>query len=101
TQDAGPGAFPSCTSCPAGSYCEEASVEPVPCGTGLFSDEGADNCTVCDAGYYCGSNETTALAMLTGGGTWSASSDDAGMCFNGTYCTAGMNRAPGKSVDYS
>lgn len=64
-------------------------------GLGLFSDEGADNCTVCEAGYYCGSNETTALAMYTGGGSWSSASDDAGMCFNGTFCAAGMNRAPG------
>lgn len=61
----------------------------------MFSDDGADDCTVCEAGYYCGSNQTTALAMYTGGGSWDFASDDAGMCFNGTYCAAGMNRAPG------
>lgn len=50
---------------------------------------------MCEAGYYCGSNETTALAMYTGGESWDRASDDAGMCFNGTYCATGMDRAPG------
>ncbi|CAM9393726.1 unnamed protein product, partial [Sphacelaria rigidula] len=58
-----------------------------------------DNCSVCAAGHYCGSNETTALAMYTGGGDWSNNVDDAGQCFNGTYCDTGMNRAPGTYKD--
>jgi hypothetical protein len=32
--------------------------------------------------------------MTTGGGSWSKATDLAGMCFNGTYCAAGMTRAP-------
>ena len=52
-------------------------------------------CVVCEAGHYCGSAVTSALKMYTGGGSWDAAFDDAGVCFNGTYCAAGMDRAPG------
>lgn len=62
---------------------------------GLYSADGADSCSVCEAGHYCGSNETTWEAMTTGGGSWENNADDAGECFNGTYCAAGMTRAPG------
>lgn len=98
TQDAGPGEWPSCTTCPGGSYCVEASVMPVECGVGMYSDPGSDYCSVCEAGYYCGSNETSAVDMLTGGGSWELSSNSAGKCFNGTYCAAGMTRAPGDAI---
>ncbi|CAM9474871.1 unnamed protein product, partial [Choristocarpus tenellus] len=98
TEDAGPGSYPSCTECPAGYYCEETSREPTECGTGkrFHSDYGADACSMCEAGYYCGGNTTQTSNMYSGGGDWDSSEDDEGKCFNGTYCPAGMARAPGE-----
>lgn len=60
----------------------------------MYSSSGSDVCSVCEAGHYCGSNETSAVDMITGGG-WGSRSDSAGVCFNGTYCAPGMTRAPG------
>lgn len=70
-------------------------MTPVPCGVGMYSDPGQESCSVCLAGFYCGSNETSYVDMLTGAGSWDLASSSAGMCFNGTYCAAGMIRAPG------
>lgn len=64
----------------------------------MFSSSGMDACSVCDAGYYCASNETSAADMITGGGSWGNFSGSSGMCFNGTYCAAGMTRAPGDTL---
>lgn len=61
----------------------------------MYSEPGQDVCSVCRAGFYCGSNETSLVDMLTGAGSWDLASSSAGMCFNGTYCAAGMTRAPG------
>eukprot|EP00752_Nemacystus_decipiens_P010330 g9202.t1 len=99
TQDEGPGEWPSCTTCPGGSYCVEASVMPIPCGVGMYSEPGQDSCSVCQAGFYCGSNETSYVDMLTGAGSWDLASSSAGMCFNGTFCAAGMTRAPDLARD--
>ncbi|CAN0436223.1 unnamed protein product [Ectocarpus sp. 12 AP-2014] len=65
----------------------------------MYSSSGADACSVCEAGHYCGSNETSAVDMLTGAGSWDLSSNSSGMCFNGTYCAAGMTRAPDLARD--
>lgn len=40
------------------------------------------------------------MAMFTGGG-WSSSFNKSGVCFNGTYCPAGMARAPGGGMALS
>ena len=49
---------------------------------------------MCEAGHYCGSNTTDTSLMSTAGGDWWSADDAAGRCFNGTYCAAGMTRAP-------
>lgn len=67
----------------------------LPFRPGMYSSLGSDVCSVCETGHYCGSNETSAVDMITGGG-WESRSDMAGVCFNGTYCAAGMTRAPGE-----
>lgn len=93
------GPTPHCTICPAGYFCEQGTVNPVQCGLGSYSDSNAQFCSLCPSGSYCGSNTTSLLAMLSGGGTWSNVADLSGSCFNGTFCPAGMIRAPDLARD--
>jgi hypothetical protein len=93
TSSFGPEA-PSCLSCPAGSMCLEGSAAPISCGVGTYSISDSSECAECPRGYYCGDNTTSDTNLFTGGGRWEDISDSAGMCFNGTYCEAGMRRAP-------
>ncbi|XP_070399343.1 multiple epidermal growth factor-like domains protein 6 [Nothobranchius furzeri] len=64
--------------CPPGSYCPEASISPLPCPAGTFSDStglgSPEECVSCPPGFYCsGSNNTSPT----------------GPCFPGFYCTGG------------
>jgi hypothetical protein len=45
-----------CVACPLGNYCPRASVNPVPCLAGSYSDRLGTNssaCIPCPAGYHC------------------------------------------------
>jgi len=70
------------------------TIAPSECGVGFYSDDAAQTCSSCLAGHYCGSNTTTSIALSSGGGSWSKSADMSGKCFNGTYCSVKMIRAP-------
>ena len=94
TTNSGPGPFPSCQVCDAGYHCHAGSSTPKQCGVGKYSSIGAFNCKKCLPGYYCASNTTTMYSMMNGGESWSRSTDLAGMCFNGTFCPAGMESIP-------
>lgn len=94
TESAGPGVYPACQTCSAGYKCIEGSTMQVECGVGFYSDFGEASCHICPLGRYCGSNTTTNSSLFTGGGSWAKSGDPAGLCFNGTYCPLGMQRAP-------
>jgi hypothetical protein len=83
-----------CLTCPAGYSCTQGTVSPVECGVGTYSSVNAQSCAPCPAGYYCGSNTTSMTSLFSGGGLWSNAADLAGACFNGTYCSGQMTRAP-------
>jgi hypothetical protein len=48
--------------CPPGSYCEEGSISPMPCGLGSFSSSygnpSSSFCIACPPGYYCPLQQT-------------------------------------------
>lgn len=86
--------YPYCQSCPAGYFCPLGTSTPKPCNIGSYSDKNASSCQICLKGHYCGSNSTSLLSMSTGGIAWANAGHPSGVCFNGTYCPAGMTRAP-------
>ena len=94
TKSAGPSSYPACTTCSAGYYCPSASAAEIQCGLGYYSDVQASLCTICPRGHYCGSLTTTSSSISSGGGSWAKAGDPSGICFNGTYCSQGMTRAP-------
>lgn len=83
-----------CLITPAGYYSLSAATTALSCGVGYFSDIGQSSCSICSLGHYCGSNTTTSASLVTGGGSWGNAADTSGVCFNGTYCSTGMTRAP-------
>jgi hypothetical protein len=84
----------NCPACSAGYFCPQTSVNETECGQGFYSDSSASSCLTCPAGTYCSSNSTSLDNILNDGGSWARSSDLSGICFNGTYCSAGMKRVP-------
>ena len=84
----------SCQECPGGTRCPSGSVSFTSCGVGYYSRDGDSTCLLCELGHYCGKNTTSYDEMINGGGSWENSGDLAGVCFNGTYCDAGMIRPP-------
>ena len=43
-----------CIACPPGFYCPIPTLLPIPCPTGLFSDDhGRSSCKICPIGYQC------------------------------------------------
>ena len=53
-----------------------------------------ESCHLCREGHYCGSATTSLSMMTTGGGDWNNAGDLSGVCFDGTVCPVGMDRAP-------
>ncbi|XP_027136118.1 uncharacterized protein K04H4.2-like [Larimichthys crocea] len=67
--------------CPAGHYCPEATVHPLPCPPGTFSNltklVSQEDCQPCLPGYYC-----DAVGL----------SAPSGKCWKGFFCLEGANR---------
>lgn len=51
--------YPTCSNCPAGSYCAGGVAGPVACSAGTYSSAGASSCTNCSAGTYSSSSGST------------------------------------------
>ena len=74
----------SCSDCVAGYYCPTtATIDPLVCGKGNYSDTGASVCTSCDPGRYCSSNATSMAVM-----------NSEMICPAGTECAGGMSVQP-------
>lgn len=43
----------ACIQCPAGWYCDQPNVIPVPCPAGEYSSDGSYECQSCPAGSVC------------------------------------------------
>ncbi|XP_036928145.1 uncharacterized protein LOC119004899 isoform X4 [Acanthopagrus latus] len=67
--------------CPAGHYCPEATVHPLPCPRGTFSNRttlvSQEDCQPCLPGYYC-----DAVGL----------SAPSGECWEGFFCLEGADR---------
>jgi hypothetical protein len=83
-----------CLECPGGYKCPVASIQKIECGKGYFSVPRNESCHLCREGHYCGSATTSLSMMTTGGGDWNNAGDLSGVCFDGTVCPVGMDRAP-------
>ena len=90
--------------CPAGGYCPENSIEPLPCPAGTIApSEGAINetaCLDCPIGQFCASSGATALnssvpcdagyLCILGSSSPTPSDNITGRpCVAGTYCPQG------------
>ncbi|KAK7882551.1 hypothetical protein WMY93_028725 [Mugilogobius chulae] len=67
--------------CPAGHYCPIATVHPLPCPLGTFSNFtkliSQEDCQLCLPGHYC---DAVGLSAPTG------------LCWEGFFCTEGAHR---------
>ncbi|KAM8904697.1 uncharacterized protein AB9W97_008232 isoform 6-T6 [Spinachia spinachia] len=74
--------------CPAGHYCPQATVHPLPCPRGTFSNLTKlvfkEDCKPCLLGYYC-----DAVGL----------SGPSGKCWEGFYCLEGADRPDPPSGD--
>ncbi|XP_063762752.1 SCO-spondin isoform X2 [Eleginops maclovinus] len=67
--------------CPAGHYCPQATINPLPCPSGTFSNltklASQEDCQPCLPGYYCDAAGLSAPS---------------GECWEGFFCLGGANR---------
>ena len=62
------GSSTSCTACPAGYQCPNASATPEACGAGTYSLGSQTACTGCPAGQACPSTTTATVAYACSAG---------------------------------
>ncbi|EGD79005.1 hypothetical protein PTSG_01976 [Salpingoeca rosetta] len=74
------GAASECITCPAGYSCSSATVDPVPCGRGFYSEAGSEACERCPAGYYCDEAAVSDTVLVT-----------SKACNSSLYCTSGLS----------
>lgn len=53
TQYTQSGAITDCQSCPAGYYCDNTSISPIPCPLGTYCPTRSSSPRLCTAGNYC------------------------------------------------
>ena len=86
----------SCVPCPAGSYCPDANLSPIPCPEGTFSLGGSAKCKLCPAAKACPDKKSEVDCVA---GSYSLlGSSVCTQCPRGKYCPF-TNRAVERDCD--
>lgn len=56
-----------CQLCPAGFFCSDPTILPIPCFPGTYAAPGAIECSTCPIGFYCPHNATQMMVQCPTG----------------------------------